>query len=106
MPYTCYRVHCAGITIPELIVRLKPAGITAAQIGIEGRLFRLSTRWGSSKLLVCVNNRGRLYAITNDPANEGSPQIILDAIRKAFDIKKIETLKLKDSGDFFIMGNM
>ena len=105
MPYTCYRVHCKGITIAELVTRLKPAGITAAQVGIDGRLFRFSTRFGSSKLLVCVNKLGRLYAITGDPANEGSPQIVLDAIREAFDIKKIETMRLKETGEFFIMGN-
>jgi len=106
MPYTCYRVHCKGITIAELVTRLKPAGITAAQVGIDGRLFRFSTRFGSSKLLVCVNKLGRLYAITSDPANEGSPKIILDAIREAFGIKKIETMKLKDTSEFFIMGNV
>jgi hypothetical protein len=105
MPYTCYRVHCADITIAELVDRLKPRGITVAQIGIEQRLYRLTSRWGNSRLLVCVNNRGRLYAITNDPANEGSPQLILDAIREAFDIKKIETMRLKETGEFFIMGN-
>jgi hypothetical protein len=106
MPYTCYRATCAGITIAEIITRLKPAGITANQVGIEGRLFRLSTRHGSSTLLVCVNNRGRLYAITNDPAHEGSPQPILDAIRKAFKIETIEKLKLKETNEFFIMGNI
>ena len=106
MPYTCYRAHCAGITIAELVKRLAPAGITISQIGAERRLFRLTSRWGNSRLLVCVNNRGRLYAITNDPANEGSPQIILDAIREAFGIKKIETMKLKDTSEFFIMGNV
>jgi hypothetical protein len=106
MPYTCYRAHCVGITVAELVTRLKPAGITAAQIGGEGRLFRLTSRAGSSRLLVCVNNRGRLYAITNDPANEGRPQLILAAIREAFAIKKIEKLKLQDRSDFFIMGNL
>jgi hypothetical protein len=105
MPYTCYRAHCAGITVAELVNRLKPAGITAAQIGAERRLFRLTSRWGNSRLLVCVNNRGRLYAITNDPANEGRPQLILDAIREAFDIKKIEKMKLQDTSEFFIMEN-
>jgi hypothetical protein len=106
VPYICYRAHCKGVTIAELVARLKPAGITATQIGVEGRLYRFSTRFGSSNLLVCVNKLGRLYAITGDPANEGSPQIVLDAIREAFDIKKIDTVRLKDQGDFFIMGNL
>jgi hypothetical protein len=106
MPYTCYRAHCKGITIAELVARLAPAGITATQIGVEGRLYRFSTRFGASHLLVCVNKLGRLYAITPDAANEGGPQIVLDAIREAFDIKKIDTIRLKDSGDFFIMGNL
>jgi hypothetical protein len=106
MPYACYRAHCPGISIVELIARLKPAGIVATQIGAEGRLYRLRTRFGTSKLLVCVNNKGRIYCMTNDAANEGGPQIILDAIRRAFDIKNVEKLKLKDQGDFFIMGNL
>jgi hypothetical protein len=105
MPYICYRAHCKGITIAELVARLKPAGITATQIGVDGRLYRFSTRFGNSNLLVCVNKLGRLYAITNDPASEGGAQIVLDAIRKAFDIKKIEKMKLQDGGDFFILEN-
>jgi hypothetical protein len=106
MPYSCYRAHCAGITIAELVSRLTPMGITATQIGAEGRLYRFTSRAGSSNLLCCVNNRGRLYALTNDPVSEGNPHIVLDAIRAAFDIQKIEKMKLKDGNDFFIMGNI
>jgi hypothetical protein len=106
MPYTCYRAHCAGITIAELVTRLTPMGITITQIGVEGRLYRLTSRAGSSNLLCCVNKLGRLYAMTNDPVSEGRPHLILDAIRAAFDIKKVDKLKLEDGGDFFIMGNI
>ena len=105
MPYTCYRAHCDGITVADLVTRVAPAGITAAQIGKEGRLFRLTSRAGSSKLLVYVNSRGRLYALTSDPTNEGSPQRILEAICEAFDIKKIEKIKLQETSEFFIMEN-